>query len=205
MSGAGPAADASGNLYLLMGNGTFETTLNASGFPSQADYGNAFVKISTGGGTLAVADYFAMSNTVSLSNADQDLGSGGAMVLPPVKDAQGNARLLAAGAGKDMKIYVVDRNNLGKFNTSSNADYQELSTVGSPVFSSPAWFNGNLYYGSVGNVLKDFTFVNGVFHLASQSSASFTYPGTTPSISATGTANAIVWAAESAATAVLHA
>lgn len=209
-AGAGPAADAAGNLYLLMANGTFDTTLNATGFPVNDDYGNAFVKLSTAGGTLSVADYFTMSNTVSESNADQDLGSGGAMVLPPLNDSQGHSRALAVGAGKDLHIYVVDRNNLGKFNPNTNAIYQDLNQSlpgGVGVFSSPAWFNGKLYYGAVGDTLKAFAFANGMFGTtpASHSTTVFGYPGTTPSISANGTSNGIVWAAENGSTAVLHA
>lgn len=69
-SGAGPAADGSGNIYLLAGNGTFETTLDANGFPVNQDYGNAFLKLSTAGNTLAVADYFNMYNTIEESNQD---------------------------------------------------------------------------------------------------------------------------------------
>src|SRR5579863_8976225 len=88
-AGAGPAADASGDLYFLMANGTFDTTLTANGFPSQGDYGNAFMNLSTTSG-LAVADYFTMDNTVSESNSDEDLGSGGAMLLPALNDAMGN-------------------------------------------------------------------------------------------------------------------
>jgi hypothetical protein len=91
-AGSGPAADAAGNLYALLGNGTFETNLTANGFPSNSGYGNAFVKLSTGGGTLAVSDYFNMSGTVSESGGDIDLGSGGAMLLPPLIDAQGRPR-----------------------------------------------------------------------------------------------------------------
>jgi len=207
-AGAGPAADASGNVYVLTGNGTFDTTLNAGGFPSNGDYGNAFVKMSTGGGTLAVADYFTMSNTVSESGGDQDLGSGGMIVLPPLNDAQGNPRSLAVGAGKDAHIYLVDRNNLGKFNPGTNNIYQDLQgALSGGVFSTPAWFNGKLYYGAVGDKLKAFTFTAGVFPSApsSQTATSFVYPGTTPSISANGTSNAIAWAAENAGTAVLHA
>ena len=64
MAGAGPAADPSGNLYLLDGNGTFDTTLDGNGFPNQKNFGNAFLKVSTAGG-LAVADYFATFDTVS--------------------------------------------------------------------------------------------------------------------------------------------
>jgi hypothetical protein len=77
MSGGGPAADAAGNVYVLTGNGRFETTLNANGFPSGGDYGNSFVKISVSGGVLAVSDYFALTNGVAESTGDEDLGSGG--------------------------------------------------------------------------------------------------------------------------------
>src|SRR6266853_1777854 len=207
-AGAGPAADGSGNVYVLTGNGTFDSTLNGGGFPSNGDYGNAFVKMSTSGGSLAVADYFTMSNTASESGADEDLGSGGLILLPPVNDSQGQPRSLAVGAGKDHHIYVVDRNNLGKFNSGTNAIYQDLpSALSGSVFSTPAWFNGKLYYGAVGDKLKAFTFTAGTFPSApsSQTANTFVYPGTTPSISANGSSNAIAWAAENAGTAVLHA
>ena len=206
-AGAGPAADAAGDLYFLIGNGTVDPTLNASGFPVKGDYGNAFVRLSTGTGSLSVTDYFTMRNALSESNADQDLGSGGAMLLPALNDAQGNPRALAVGAGKDRNIYVVDRNGMGKFNPASNMIYQEMPAALGSVFSSPAWFNGVLYYGSVGTALKAFAFANGTFQPApaSQSSNAFPYPGATPSISADGSANGIVWAAENGTTAVLHA
>jgi hypothetical protein len=208
MAGGGPAADAAGNIYLLMGNGTFDTTLSA-GFPSRGDYGNAFVKIQVGtNGALSVADYFTMSNTTSESNADQDLGSGGIMLLPSLADSGGQSRALAVGAGKDANVYVVDQSNMGKFNANADSIFQRMkSGVGGSVFSSPAWFNGTLYYGAVGDVLRAFLFSNGNFSItpASQSTHSFGSPGSTPSISANGTSNAILWAAENNSPAVLHA
>jgi hypothetical protein len=206
-AGSGPAADASGGLYLLMGNGTFETTLDANGFPSNKDYGNAFVKLATANG-LSVADYFGMSNTTSESGGDVDLGSGGAMLLPQLNDSKGQPRALAVGAGKDKHIYVVDQQNLGKFNPNTNPIYQDMpSSLNGSVFSSPAWFNGQLYYGASGDVLRAFTFTNGAFGTtaASKSATSFGSPGATPSISANGVSNAILWAAENASPAVLHA
>ncbi len=208
MAGAGPAADAAGNLYLLMGNGTFDTTLTG-GFPSQGNYGNAFVKIQVGtNGALSVADYFTMSNTTSESSGDEDLGSGGIMLLPPVTDSNGQVRSLAAGAGKDQNVYVVDRSNMGKFSPNADGIYQQMTTaVGGGVFSNPAWFNQTMYYGASGDVLRAFSFSNGSFSLtpSSQSSHSFPYPGATPSISANGSQNAILWAAENTSPAVLHA
>src|SRR5262249_52520041 len=44
MAGAGLAADAGNNIYFLDANGDFGTTLNASGFPANGNYGNAFIK-----------------------------------------------------------------------------------------------------------------------------------------------------------------
>jgi hypothetical protein len=204
-AGAGPGADAGGNLFFLMANGTFDTTLTAGGFPVRGDYGNAFMNLSTISG-LSVADYFTMDNTVSESNGDVDLGSGGAILLPTLIDSQGNQRALAVGAGKDGNGYVVDRNNMGKFNVNSNAVFQQLALGGS-VFSSPAWFNNTLYYGPSGQALKAFPFTRGLFAAtpSSESSIGFEYPGATPSISANGSANGIVWAAENSTLAVLHA
>ncbi len=127
MAGAGLAGDAQGNIFFLDGNGYFDSTMNANGFPAQGDFGNSFMKVSTTGNTLTPADYFAAYNLEAESDADQDLGSGGAMLLPDQIDAKGNTRHLAVGAGKDTNIYVVDRDNMGRFNASSNtAIYQEL-------------------------------------------------------------------------------
>src|SRR5947207_14812838 len=69
MSGSAPADYSSGNIFFLEGNGDFDTTLNAQGFPSNADCGNCFVKISTAAG-LKLVDYFAPHNTVSESSAE---------------------------------------------------------------------------------------------------------------------------------------
>jgi len=206
-AGAGPAADAAGNLYVLDGNGTFDTTLTSAGFPNRGNFGNAFLKIATAGG-LSVADYFATFDTVSQSNADADLGSGGAMVFPDLVDAGGQTRHLAVGAGKDSHIYVVDRDAMGKFNASSNQNYQDITgALGGGVFSMPAFFNDTLYYGAVGARLKAFPVANARVAAAasSQSPATFPYPGTTPSISASGSTNGIVWAVENRSPAVLHA
>jgi hypothetical protein len=207
MAGAGPAADPAGNVYVLDGNGTFDTTLTSAGFPNRGNFGNAFIKIATAGG-LSVADYFATFDTVAASNADTDLGSGGAMVFPDFVDATGATRHLAVGAGKDGHMYVVDRDAMGKFNASSNQNYQDISgALGGSVFSMPAYFNNTLYYGAVGTKLKAFPIASARVSAtaASSSAVSFPYPGTTPSISASGSTNGIVWAVENRSPAVLHA
>ena len=206
-SGGGIAADVEGNIYALVANGTFDTTLDVNGFPSNHDYGNAFVKVSTTGGTLQVADYFDMSNTVAESGADVDLGSGGAMVLPDLINDSGNTLQLAVGAGKDGNIYVVDRTNMGKFHASSNNVYQELpGAVPNGVFGVPAYFNNTVYYCDVNATLKSFNISNGrLSGTPAQTAASFPYPGALPSVSSNGSSNGIVWAIENTGTAVLHA
>ncbi len=146
-----------------------------------------------------------MSNTVSESAADEDLGSGGLILLPPLPDATGTMHDLAVGAGKDGNIYVVDRNNMGRFMKNKNSIYQELQSALGSVFSTPAWFNGKLYYASVGGKLIEFRFNGGSFVAASQSATNFPYPGATPSISANRGSRAIVWAVENSDPAVLHA
>jgi hypothetical protein len=206
-SGAGLAADSGDNIYFLTANGTAETTLDAQGFPGSGDYGNAFIKLSTSASALAVADYFNMFNTVSESNADEDLGSGGALVLPDMTDSNNVTWRLAVGAGKDQNIYLVNRDNMGQFNSRTNRVYQQLSSsLPGGEFGMAAYFNNAIYYGSVGDHLKVFPIVNAkLTGPASQTLAAFAYPGTTPSISANGTANGIVWAAENTNPAVLHA
>jgi len=209
MSGDGPAADAAGNVYFLTGNGRFETTLDGNGFPNKGDYGNAFVKLSSAGGHLAVADYFATFDALHLSAQDLDLGSGGEMLLPDLMDSSNTVKHLMVGAGKDRKIYVVDRDNMGKFSPTQNSIWQQVDgALGGDVRSSPAYFNGNLYYGANGAKLKSFSVTNAKISTTatSQSAATFGYPGTSPVISANGTASAIVWAHENkSGAAVLHA
>ena len=208
MAGGGPAVDASGNIYLLTANGAFETTMDAKGFPSAQDYGNSFLKISNAAAGLSVLDYFTMSNEVAESNADQDLGSGGELLLPDLMDSTNTVRHLMVGAGKDGNIYVVDRDSMGKFNASSNKNYQTLTgALPGGIWSTPAYFNGTLYYGNVSGTLKAFAISSAKLGTApqSQSTTQFTYPGTAPSVSANGSANGIVWAHENTSPAVLHA
>ncbi|HXO05755.1 MAG TPA: hypothetical protein VN884_09010 [Candidatus Sulfotelmatobacter sp.] len=211
MSGAGPAADAQGNIYLLDGNGTFDNTFDPAGFPIHGDFGNGFLKLSAGGVKLSVADYFNMRNTNAESSADQDLGSGGALLLPDVRDSSGKIWQLAVGAGKDARIYVVNRNSMGKFNTrTNNAIYQEIDkALAGGVYSMPAYFNDTVYFGADGDFLKAFSIANAklVRNPVSKTSAKFEYPGTTPSISSNGASNGIVWAVEARGSeaGVLHA
>jgi hypothetical protein len=205
-SGAGMAADNAGNIILLDGNGTFDTTLTSSGFPSEGDYGNAFLRLTTKGG-LAVADYFEMYNQSVENGNDTDLGAGAALLISQ-KDSTGKIWNLAVGAGKDSNLYIVDRTNMGKYTSTANHIYQELSGVlRDGMWSMPAAINNSIYFGPKGSPIQEFQFSNAKLHTTAtaKTSNSFAYPGATPSISANAGQNAIVWAAENVNPAVLHA
>jgi len=210
-AGGGVAADTSGNIFVQVANGTFDTSLNAQGLPNKGDYGNAFVKLSRSGGSgaLKASDYWTMDNTVTESNVDEDLGSGGLILFPDMTDASGATRHLGTGAGKDGNIYVFDRDNMGKFLSGSNGSlYQELAHgLAGGEFATPAWFNGTVYYGAVGDYIRAYKLSAARFpgSATNTTANSFEYPGTTPVVSANGTSNAILWAVENSTPAVLHA
>lgn len=200
MSGSGPAGDGLGNVYVLDGNGTFDAALDSAGFPVHGDFGNAFLKFTYRQHKLAVADYFSAHNTQNESSRDADLGSGGVVLLPNLQDAAGNTVQLALGAGKTNTIYVVNRNAMGRFNPKNDrAVYQKLehALIG-PVFATPAYFNNTVFFAAVNDALKAFPIVDAKLAAepTSHSAARFAYPGATPSISANGNADAIVWAVE---------
>jgi hypothetical protein len=150
-----------------------------------------------------------MDNGVSESGSDTDLGSGGMIVLPDLKDGSGNTRHLAVGAGKDSNLYLVNRDSMGKFSPSNNNNiYQELGgALPGGVWAMPAYFNNTIYYGSVSSPIQAFTITNAKLSISatSQTATSFGYPGATPSISANGASSGIVWAVENNNPAVLHA
>jgi hypothetical protein len=202
MTGNGPAADSAGNVYASTGNGTFDA--NTGG----ADYGDSVVKLSTSSG-LAVASYFTPYNQASLAQLDLDLGSGGILLLP---DQPGLHPHELITAGKEGKIYVLNRDSLGGFNATADQVVQEFKGLNKSAYSSPAYFNNTVYYHGVGDVLKAFGLSNGMLrtHPSSVSKTTFGNPGATPSISANGTSNGIVWELQTDAwirggPAVLHA
>lgn len=208
MAGAGLASDASGNIFFEIGNGAFDTTLDSRGFPIHRDFGNSIIKLSPAAKDLAVLDYFTMHNVLAENKQDADLGSGGLLLLPDLKDSSGKPRHLALGAGKDWTVYIVDRDAMGHFNPQRDNIYQELSKgLGGAVFAMPAYFNGTVYYGPYLTPLMAFPVKNARLPAApsSKSPETFDYPGATPSISANGTRDAIVWAVENSTSGILHA
>jgi hypothetical protein len=199
-SGAGPAADPQGNVYVISGNGDFDSSLDASGFPARRDFGNSFLKIREVEGRLQVVDYFTMFDVQTENDHDDDLGSGGPLVLPDMLDPDGRLRHLVVGAGKDLNIYLLDRNAMGKFHGNRNDVYEELPRAFQHKFARPipAYFKGSLHYASTEDPLRQYRFQNGriLSSAASETSMRFVYPGASPSISANGTRDGIVWVLE---------
>jgi len=189
LGGGGPAADSSGNVYFPTGNAFGGNTPGISN-----DYGDTFVKLGASA-TLTVADYFAPMNAIADDNADADMGSAGALLLPDMSDGS-TTRHLAVVAGKDGMMFVVDRDNMGQYSAMANNVYQEFASDGHENFSSPIYFNGRVYIGPSGLPLKAFSVTQAKLSAApaSQTAFSFGSNGTVPSASANGSTNGIVWA-----------
>jgi hypothetical protein len=205
MGGGGLSVDDNTNLYFEVGNGSFNVTNNSG----NTEYGDSFIKLSTTNG-LAVADYFTPWNQVTLQQNDTDLGSGGLLILP---DQTGTYPHILLGAGKGGTIYVMNRDQFtttnNHFNATGSIDYVAQSVNGQigSSFDTPAYFNGRVYYAGSGNNLKAFSVTSGVLSGSpvSTDSRTFAFPGATPSISANGTSNGIVWTLQMGTPAVLVA
>jgi chitodextrinase len=196
MSGGAPAADAAGNLYFLTGNGTFDADSGGS------DYGDSTLKLSTAG-SLSVAGYFTPADQQSLEGNDTDHGAGGATVLVDLPSTAVHPHLLIGG-GKEGNLFLLDRDNMGGYGANYNpADSNALQkfSVGSAIMSTAAFFNNTLYVGVSGGYLQSFAFntTTGLFNTVptALSTLGFPFPGASPSVSASGTNNGIVWAMDS--------
>ena len=198
MSGDGVAADSSGNLFFATGNGTYDGSTNG-------DYGDSIVKVSgPTGGVLSVADWFTPSNQSSLSGGDTDLGSGGVLLLPDLPAGSAHTHLLVQ-MGKEGKIYLLDRDNMGEYCSDCGSDtqiVQEIPGATSGIWGSPAYWNGSVYWGggngSNSDHVKAFSFnanSSGVLSASptSESNQLFGFSTAAPVISANGTSNGILW------------
>lgn len=197
--------DSQGNLFFMTGNGDFGTTLNSAGLPANGDYGDSFVKVAIDNTTnvnnqningwgLKVVDYFTPYNQDILNQYDADLGSGGTLLLPRSVNANPNQELLV-GCGKEGKIYLVDGNNMGHFDPATDHVVQELVGANTGTWSSPAYYNGSIYFVAQGDHGKAYSISQGVMSSGPTSVTrdGYGYPGSTPSISANGSSGGIVW------------
>jgi hypothetical protein len=183
-SDTGPGADAGGNVFVPTGNGTFNA---ASG---GRDYGDSVLKLALEGSSLNVRDYFTPHDQAHLSDADADLGSSGPILLP---DQPGPHPHLLLQPTKGGMIYVIDRDRMGKFRPEGDAIVQQIRMAGGG-YGAMAYWNQHVYFACEGDFLRDYVITNGELKLNAASSTKFANPGATPSVSANGTKDGIVWA-----------
>ena len=193
MSGAAPAVDSSNNIYLITGNAIFDAN---SSTPPNNDYGDSLLKLNS---NLTVSQYFTPSNEATDNSNDFDFGSGGAAILVDLPANGNNPTHLIVGGGKDGYLYLLNRDNMGGLGDSHSL---QRFSVGYDIFSTGAFWNNNLYIGGVGYPLYAYRLNPSTVQFSSftsRSSETFQYPGITPSVSATGTTNGIVWALDTSA------
>jgi uncharacterized protein (TIGR03437 family) len=200
MGGAAPAADSDGNIYVISGNGLFDANANGS------DFGDSFLKLSSTA-ELVISDYFAPFNQMELNRTDSDLGSSTAVLLPDAAGSNVHRHLLIS-AGKEGRIYLLDRDRMGGFNGDGDKQIvQSIAGAIGPLYGGPAYFNNTVYFSASHDTLKAFSISNGLLGTspASRSSQVFGYPGAIPTISANGSSGGIVWLLEGGSGGTLHA
>jgi len=182
LSDTGPAVDSEGNLYVPTGNGTFDAAKGGQ------DYGDSVLKLD--GSTLSIRDYFTPHDESRISEADADVGSSGPLLLP---DQPGPHPHLLLQPTKDSTIYVINRDNMGKFHRDNDA-LPEMIKMNGGGYGAMAYWNGHAFFASSDDHLRDYVIRNGQLSPNAASSTHFANPGATPSVSASGKTNAIVWA-----------
>jgi len=194
-SGGGPAADSNHNVFVAIGNGTFDVDRGGS------NYGDSYLRLNLNtAGALSVADYFTPCDQATMFTTGQDLGSSAPVLLP---DSAGSASQphLMMGAAKNGSLYVLNRDNLGRYNPPcpDSADRVQVVPVGdASVLSTPLFWNNFIYVAAGNGKLKAFPMSGGVLNtspLDSQSPEALGPQGATPVVSwnGTNTNNAIIW------------
>jgi hypothetical protein len=184
--GAAFSVDPTGHIFLQTGNGTFD--VNTGGL----DYGDSFLKINPQ--KLTVADYFTPFNQSDLDTMDLDLGSGAGVVLPKQAGKFPNEII---SAGKQGVIYLVNRANMGKFDSQTDHVIQKVQGSTRGYWSSAAYWNNSVYLSGRSDFLSQYSLTKGLISTTpvSQAPTSFLF-GSTPTISANGSSNGVVWAIE---------
>jgi hypothetical protein len=181
-----------GRLFVPTGNGSFNA---ATPYTNAMSYGDTVIAFDLTNGALTVTDSFTPFNQDNLSSEDQDVASGGALILP---DQTTGPKHLLIQVGKQGTIYVINRDNLGGFNASTDNVVEEVTGQTNGLWSTPTFFNNGIYMWGTNDDMKAFSFENGVLtngHFTS-SNESAGYPGPTTVASSNGTTNGIIWTIE---------
>jgi Chitobiase/beta-hexosaminidase C-terminal domain/Bacterial lectin len=201
MGGGGLAAEVNdpvnhpyGRMLIPTGNGDYTATMP---YGTNMDYGDSILDLDLTNGAPTIQDEFTPEGQANLDAYDGDQASGGLMILPV--QTSGPYPNLLVQAGKSGEVYLLNRNNLGGYNPAGDQVVQELPfSVGNVgAWTTPAYWNGTVYYWGVYDTLKAFPLVNGrLTGPTAVSTETYGYPGANPSISANGTTNGIVWTIE---------
>jgi len=130
-SGAGMAADAAGNLYVVAGNGTVGDSVDPT---SLTNRGESALKLTPSGSTLQVASYFTPNNYQFLNDYDLDYGSVGSLLIP-------NSVYFLTG-GKDGNLYLLNKDAMGGYQAGANQVQQVLQLTGSEMHCQLTYYKG---------------------------------------------------------------
>ena len=184
-SDTGPAADAAGTVYLITGNGGFDADRGGR------DWGNSVLALRLEGGAWRVTDSFTPFDQATLDQEDGDLGSGG----PALARADGAPRLVFAS--KAGRVYVLDPARLGGYHAGRDTGALQTFDQSDGEYGAPACWNGHVYVQGSDAPLCDYVWTHGRLAPASRATARLPNPGATPTVSAHGTRDGIVWTIES--------
>jgi hypothetical protein len=186
-SGAGPAADSDGNVYVSTAEAEFDANTGGQ------DYGSSVLRLSPSGNNLPLTDYFTPFDESSLSTNDLDLSAGGVVALPD--QSSGAHPHLLISAGKQGRVYLIDRDNMGQFNPLNNSQIvQELPVNVGAMFSTPAYWNGKVYFNGKGKPIMAFVLTNGLLSSTASFKSVQSQAGShAPTISANGNSSGLLW------------
>ena len=193
MSGTGLAADVPsgkpyGRMFAVTGNGTFDALPT---YANSMSYGDSVIRLDLTNGVITVQDDFTPHDQATLNGSDLDQASGGAVLLP---DSVGGGGRQLVQIGKSGRVYVLNRESLGGYNANNSTDPGQAVNLANGLWGSPAYWNGRVYIWPKSDKLRLYGFANGA--ITGQTSMSNESAGTyspSPSISANGTTNGIVW------------
>ncbi len=185
---AGPASDKDGNIFVVTGNGEFDAATNGR------DYGDSVLKLSSGTQNFSVLDYFTPFNQAQLNERDNDLGSSGPVLLA---DQPGAHPHLLVTAGKEGRIYLIDRDHLGNFHANDDSHAVQAILAARGAFGAMAYWNQHVFFIGSETRVQDFVLDHGFLKLKASGTTRFYDSGATPSISSNGAKDGIVWAASS--------
>jgi len=189
--GGGISADESGYIYVVTANGDFDADSGGT------DYSDSVLKLQIQSGQFKVVDYFTPANQATLASQDLDLGSSPALILP---DQTGTYAHLLVTGGKDGRVWILNRDNLGHLQTNDAGVVYLIPGLSDGLFAGVSYWNGNLYLQEIGDYLNQYALQNAVTGTPISSADQIGgFPDSPTVVSSNGTANAVLWLVQTTA------